>query len=87
MGQTVRSRNDEPLTAAFDNKPATLTNCDDSALRSIVIHGRHPSAPENLPWGTMTTKTPAQGPRFLLYVCGDRLRGEGEKRLAVPVCS
>jgi hypothetical protein len=46
MGQTVRSRNDEPLTAAFDNKPATLTNCDDSALRSIVIHGRHPSAPE-----------------------------------------
>jgi hypothetical protein len=45
MGQTVRSRNDEPLTAAFDNKPATLTNCDDSALRSIVIHGRHPSAP------------------------------------------
>ena len=23
----------------------------------------------------MTTKTPAQGPRFLLNVCGDRLRG------------
>jgi hypothetical protein len=44
MGQTVRSRNDEPLTGAFDNKSATLTNCDDSALRFIVIHGRLPSA-------------------------------------------
>ena len=39
MGQTVRSRNDEPLAGALDNKPATLTNCDDSALRFIVIHG------------------------------------------------
>jgi hypothetical protein len=36
MGQTVRSRNDEPLAG---NKPATFTNCDDSALRFIVIHG------------------------------------------------
>jgi hypothetical protein len=45
MGQTVRSRNDEPLTGAFDNKSATLTNCDDSALRFIVIHGRPSRCP------------------------------------------
>ena len=65
---------------------ADLQMTDDDTSRRIAITASgsadqaDATSPSSDPgtepfWGTMTTKTPEQGPGFLPNVCGDRLRG------------